>query len=254
MNKIIIIIIIAFVLILCLVGLVFYLTSNATKVANGFLVSIENNRINDAYQYTSSQFKEVQTLDDFKIFIDKYSLSEYESVFWNAKSRDLDTIKLEGNIKTKDGYIIPTKIELLKEDKEWKILNINVNNIESGKETIPSDSDLIELVNSSINIFKQSFVEDDFSILHNSISKIWQSQINKQQLREIFKPYVDKKIDIDNLNFSDPVFSDKPKLDKNNILIIEGYYLNDGYPPFHFKIDYIYEHPNWEEFGIKVVI
>lgn len=252
MKKMLIIIAIVVASIGIIIGVVFYLTSGATKSANNFFSLIKSGNIDNAYQSLSQQFKEKTTSEQFEIFVKTYSIIDFDSVFWNSRSMNPSVTELEGSIKTKNGKTIPVKVDLVKEDGQWKILSIDVKGGIPQVKTIPSDSDLVKLVNNSIQLFGQAVKGDDFSIFYSSISKLWQGQTTSEKLRDIFNSFVDQKIDITILNDTTPVFSEKPTIDENGVLILKGYYSYKDYQPVNFQVKYIYEYPDWKLIGIKV--
>ncbi len=254
MKKMFTIIVIIFVSIGIIIGLVFYFTSGATKSANNFFSLIKNGKIDNAYETLSEQFKHKTTLENFKIFIETYSINDFNSVFWNYRKRNLHTTELEGNFKTKNNQSVPIKVDLVKEDGQWKILSIDVKGGIDQAKTIPNDPDLMVLVNNSMQLFAQAVKNDDFSTFYSSVSKLWQSQITQEQIRDVFQSFIDKKVDITVLKETNPVFSEKPVIDENGILILRGNYYYQNYAPVNFQVKYIYEYPNWKLMGIKVTL
>ncbi|HTE48698.1 MAG TPA: hypothetical protein VK675_02220 [Candidatus Paceibacterota bacterium] len=254
MKKLLIIIGSIIAVILITIGVVLYLTRGATKAADNFFSLIKSGNVDGAYQSLSQQFKEKTTAEQFNVFVKTYSITDFESVFWNSRTINPSVTELEGSIKTKNSKTIPVKVDLVKEDGQWKILSIDVEGGIPQVKTIPSDSDLVKLVNNSIQLFGQAVKSDDFSIFYSSISQLWQAQTTPQGLREAFQSFIDKKIDITILSNITPVFSEKPAIDADGVLILKGRYYYQGYPPINFQVKYIYEYPNWKLIGIKVSI
>lgn len=252
MKKMLTIIAIVVVSIGIIIGVVFYLTSGAAKSADNFFSLIKSGNIDNAYESLSLQFKEKTTSEQFKIFVETSSITDFDSVFWNSRTMNPGVTKLEGSIKTKKSKTIPVEVDLVKEDGQWKILSIDVKGGVSQEKAIPSDSDLVKLVNHSMQLFGKGVKGDDFSIFYASISKLWQAQTTPQALRESFKSFIDQKIDIAVLQDTMPVFNEKPAIDENGVLILKGYYAYQDYSRIDFQVEYIYEHPDWKLIGIKV--
>ncbi len=252
MKKMFTIIAIVIVSIGIIISLVFYLTSGAAKSADNFFSLIKNGQIDSAYETLSIQFKDKTTLENFKIFIETYSINDFNSVFWNSRTINPGIAELEGNIKTKNNQTVPVKISLIKEDGKWKILGIDVKRGVSQTKTIPSDTDLVKLTNDSIQLFAEAVKNNDFSVFYSSISKFWQNQITPEKIQDIFKSFVDQKIDITNLKDTDLVFTEKPIINEDEILILKGYYPYQNSSTINFQLKYIYEYPNWKLMGIKI--
>ena len=61
---------------------------------------------------------------------------------------------------------------------------------------IPSEVELKAMTLESLLDFNKSVQADDFEILYDSISKLWQDQTSPEKLKALFQTFVDKKIDI----------------------------------------------------------
>jgi len=169
---------------------------------------------------------------------------------------------LEGSIKTKNGGVIPVKIELVKESGQWKILNINKKEggiVKEGKaekgetqeKTVPAKRELIAMTTGSVMALANAVNRDDFSGFYNSVSKLWQSQTNTDELREAFKQFIERKIDLTGIQGVNPVYSEKPYLDNNGWLILAGYYPTEPMQ-VHFSLKYIFEYPEWKLASIRI--
>ncbi|MBI5420952.1 MAG: DUF4864 domain-containing protein [Parcubacteria group bacterium] len=234
-------------------GIAWFLTGDATKSADAFLSSIKNGDVDKAYQSASKQFKEKTTIDQFKSFVEGSSiLVRFDSVFWNSRSMNNGVTTLEGNFKTKDAEAIPIIAELIKEGGQWKILNVDIKGGIAQKKIIPSNSDLTKLVHATISSFAQAINNDDFSEFYGSISKLWQSQITAQELRDAFKSFIDKKIDITISKDATPVFNEKPAIGDDELLTLSGYYIYPDSSRLNFQLGYSYEYPDWKLSHIKV--
>lgn len=107
-----------------IVVIVFLLTSGLTKSANQFFSLIENGEIEKAYQSTSKEFQASISESEFESFLSGTSLIDFKSASWSSRSIENNIGELEGSIETKDGGVVPIKINLVKEEGKWKILSI----------------------------------------------------------------------------------------------------------------------------------
>ena len=243
---------IIFVVVGLIIGVVFYLTSGATKSADNFFSLVKEGKTDEAYQSLSQQFKEKTTEEQFEVFIETSSLVDFDSAFWNSRNMSIDTAKLEGTIKTKDDKTIPLELEFVKEDGQWKILSIDVKGGIAQDKIIPTDSDVIKLVNGSIQLFGEAVKNEDFSVFHSLVAKIWQAQTTPEDLKASFITFIDNKVDLTVLSNTTPFLSEKPIIDSDGLLILKGYYSYQNYPPVNFQLKYIYEYPEWKLVGIKI--
>jgi hypothetical protein len=235
------------------IGFVFFLTNDAVKSANNFLSLVKSGNFESAYQETSQQFKVSTSIDEFKAFAINYSLDKNKNTFWNSRAMDPSGATLKGSFKTDDGKTVPLEMMLVKDNKIWRVLNIDVKGGISQKTTFPSDADITKLTNNTIQLFADAINKEDFSEFFGSISKLWQGQITAQKLEESFKAFIDNKIDMTVLKGIDPAFSTKPALDENGNLVLNGYYVYEE-SKVNFKLQYVYEYPEWKLFGINVSI
>jgi hypothetical protein len=263
MKKTIIVILVVFVAVIgSVILLALFLTSDIANSADEFFSAINNGSIEEAYQSTSREFQAATSLEAFKSFLNSTAIASYESASWSSRSKENNIGKLEGSIKTKDGGIIPVKIQLVKEDNKWKILNINkaegglikeenAEKAERQKKEIPAENELIEMTNRSVLSLAEAIVKDDFTDFYNSVSNLWQNQTNPGEIRNTFKQFIEQNIDMRAIKNLAPVYKKDPYLDSNSLLIVEGYYPTTP-SQVHFNLKYIFEPPEWKLFGIYV--
>lgn len=102
-----------------------------------------------------------------------------------------------------------------------------------------------------MKVFALSVKSNDFTPLYNSTAKYWQAQITADKLKDIFKVFIDKKIDLAPLIQGTPVLSKTPVINNDDILVLEGYYTNKPYI-VNYTLKYLYEYPEWKLIGINV--
>jgi hypothetical protein len=265
MKKTLIIILVVFVVFVgSIILLALFLTSDIANSADEFFSTINNGNIEEAYQSTSKEFQAATSLEAFKSFLNSTAIASYESASWSSRSKENNIGKLEGSIKTKDGGVIPVKVQLVKEDNKWKILNINKTEgglikeeasekDESQEKEIPARNELIEMTNRSVMSLAEAIVKDDFTDFYNSVSQLLQSQVSPGELRNKFKQFIEQNIDMRGIRSVTPNYSKEPYLDSSNLLILEGYYPTTPLQ-VHFNLKYIYEYPEWRLFGIYVTV
>lgn len=242
--------------------LVLYLTSDIVNSTDQFFSSIREGNIEEAYQYTATEFRAATPEETFKVFLRETAIVDYDSASWRSRSKQNNIGRLEGSIKTKSGGVIPVKIELVKEEGRWKILSINkkaggvvkeeeAEKGESQEKTVPAMDEMIAITNSSIMALGKAVNQDDFSIFYSSISKLWQSQTDTNELREAFKSFIKSNTNLTGIKGVNPIYSEKPHLDNNDWLVLKGYYPTEPLQ-VHFDLKYIYEYPEWKLASITV--
>ena len=147
----------------------------------------------------------------------------------------------------------------VRQDEEWKLVGINISSDETpgGTETkatkgeIPPEDQLIDLTNRSMALLARAVDRDDFSDFHASIAKLWQQQITKEALRDRLAVFIEKKISLTVIEGVSPVFSEKPFIDNDGLLVLKGRYPTRPYE-VEFELDFYFEESQWKLFGFNV--
>ena len=116
---------------------------------------------------------------------------------------------------------------------------------------VPSDAELEKLVRESLLGFNKAVQANDFTGFHKEISKLWQDQITPAKLGEIFKTFVEQKIDLAFITESKAVFPKRATIDGDGVLIAEGNYPTTP-NKVDFRLKYIQEKNAWKLIGVKV--
>jgi len=256
MKIFLIILLVIIILAIVIILFVFQLTGGITDTADQFFSAVKEKDFPKAYTFTSQEFQASTSLEELQRFLEGTALLDYQEASWGSRSVSGSQGELEGSIKTTSGGTIPVKITLVKESGGWKILNIH--KADAGLLTdqsleIPAESVLIQLVNSTLHDLALAINSRDFENFHQKISRLWQSQITKEELFEIFRSFSDQNIDLTVLEGINPVFSEKPLMNAENLLILTGYYPTQPSVTY-FILKYTMEHPNWKLIGINVEV
>jgi hypothetical protein len=237
------------------VAIVFGLTSGASKAGNKFIALTSAGKIQQAYESSSTALKTQQSFETFQRAIERLGLAEVTSASWSNREMKNDRVHLEGSGTTRKGGKVPLTMDLIKESNDWKVLAVNVPAAgvaeQSGDLKMPSDPELRALLLDSLLSFNQAVQAKRFDQFHQQLSVAWQEQITSEKLASVFQEFTDKQIDISGVKNLEPIFDKPPAIDSNGLLIVSGYYATTP-TRVHFTLKYIYEHPAWKLFGIKV--
>jgi hypothetical protein len=254
MKIFLIVLLVIILLALLILFFVFQLTGGVTKVADQFFSAVKEKDFSKAYSYTSQDFQASTSLEDLQRFLEGTALLDYQDASWSSRSFSGNEGNLEGSIKTSSGGTIPIKITLVKESDNWKIQTIHKADaglLSDQSLQLPAETVLIQLVNSTMQDLALAINARDFGNFHQKISRLWQSQITKEELSNIFQSFSEQNIDLTVLEGIEPVFSEKPLLNAENLLILTGYYPTQP-PVTYFTLKYTMEYPNWKLFGVNV--
>lgn len=261
--------------IVAIVVLAFVLTNGIADSADKFFTLIKDNKTQDAYDSTAKEFQAATTYAQFTAFLDKSSMGKYMSGMWSSRSIENNQGSLEGSITTSDKGVIPVQINLVNEEGKWKILNLkpvsgglqpttSTTATPSSATTpstttpstatapaIPTDAEISQISGTSMADFASAVSAKDFTAFYNSSSELWKAQTTPADLQKVFQVFIDKKIDLSFVSSTTPVFSQKPALNEQNILVVAGYYPTKDFN-VNFEFEYVYEYPAWKLISIDV--
>ena len=117
---------------------------------------------------------------------------------------------------------------------------------------IPELEDLEELILNNIWVFVESIWQDDFDILHQSLSIPFQRDHSPESLREVFQGFIWYDGILAGFVDWDITFSKPPSLNDNNLLQLQGItYHSELEHEFHFEYVFIYEYPEWKPLSLN---
>jgi len=255
MKKLGKVLLVVLAMVVVLVGLVFWGTRGLPEAADSFFGLIRDGKVHDAYLATAEEFQAATGVDGFQQFLQTTSLSEFQSASWSSRSISGDTGQLEGSVTTRTGAQIPLRLDLVKENGAWRILAVHkaeagVVTAESAKE-IPADAELQRLATDAVVALGDAINRDDFTVFYASVSRLWQSQVTAEELREAFRPFREAGIDLTAARGQTPAFDEEPVFDADGVLILHGYFTIQPAPAI-FRVRFVYEHPEWRLIGINI--
>ncbi len=209
---------------------------------------------NNIAKHWQAQTTKEELYNAFKSFIDQdiylTGLQKFDLVFTeNPQITNEGLLILQGHYPTQPSVTYFT-LKYLYEEPEWKLFGISVNlEIEPvpGEKTgiIPSDDQLKQLVNKTMLDFAVAIKARDFTGFYNNIAKLWQAQTTPEELYNTFKSFADQNIDLTVLQGLNPTFTEKPFLNENGWLVLQGHYPTQPSITY-FTLEYLYEEPEWK--------
>ncbi len=234
----------------------FGMYKETTAAADSFLNQIGSGDIKGAYDSSAATLRQEQTLEQFTTTVKTLGLTEYQSAQWTGFNIVNDQGTLQGTMTTKTGTTVPLTVTMIKEGGTWRISGVSSSakaGVELGADSkpLPSDDELKKLATKSLLDFNKSVQTNDFKPFYETLSELWKRQTTPEKLRDAFKQFVDKKVDIGLIAKSTPVFDKKPAVGADGILELNGYYPTKPFK-VRFELKYTYEHPDWKLTGIHV--
>jgi hypothetical protein len=115
----------------------------------------------------------------------------------------------------------------------------------------PSGADLDALVQDSIHQFALSVNARDFSSFHDQIARVWQQQITIDKLNDVFKPFMDAKMDLTVVDHMTPNFDGPPVTADNGVVSVSGSYPTKPSRVL-FDLGYVHESAGWKLVNINI--
>ena len=99
-----------------------------TDVIESMLIALKLNDIYRAYfAFTSKQFQQATSFDQFKEFATRYpEFSKFQSIAYQDKHLAGDIASFTGTITTQDGTTSHIKLDLIRENQQWKIMGMQM--------------------------------------------------------------------------------------------------------------------------------
>lgn len=119
---------------------------------------------------------------------------------------------------------------------------------DASKAEMPSDDELQKKVKETLLEFNDAVQNDDFASFHETICEPWKKQVTAETLRDSFKAFVEKDVDISTIGSLDAKFSPEPEIGREvgyKTLKITGQYPTRPNQT-KFEINYIPEGKEWK--------
>jgi hypothetical protein len=214
------------------------------------------------YSSTSRIWQNQTTADalkeNFRSFIDqKIDLTVIEGK--NPEFSEKAAIDESGRLILQGFYLVqPVKISFtlkyIQEEGKWKPVGINVSQEEApsfAKGVMPAEGELTALAHNGVSLLARAVAKDDFSELYNSISKRWQAQTSREELRNAFIVFIEKKVPLTAVEGKKPQFTANPRFDDHGALIMEGKYDTEAFQVL-FSLEFWNEDSQWKLQAINV--
>lgn len=237
------------------VGLVFYLTSDLTKTADGFFAAVKAKDYGGASQFLSEDFRAATPQTELAAFLDQSTLTAFKTASWTNRSVSGNRGNLDGSITTDSGGVVPITLEFVKENGNWRIRSLYKPKAgltpDTAAKSPPTEAELAALVTAAMHQFALSSNAKDFSGFHKYISHLWQTQITVEQLNEAFKPFME--IDLLVLDNLTPEFDGAPSTSDAGELSVKGHYPTKP-SRVAFELGFIYEGVGWKLLKVNLNI
>ena len=116
---------------------------------------------------------------------------------------------------------------------------------------VPSERALEALVKASLLSFNDANVTGNYTVFHAKLSKPFREQFPPEKLKETFKEFSEKNIDIDVIAALKPSYEPAPSIDAEGKLLVKGYFPTEPIR-VNFELDFIPSDGEWKLIRINV--
>jgi hypothetical protein len=107
------------------------------------------------------------------------------------------------------------------------------------------------LIKGTLLTFNDANVTGNYSVMHARLSKPFRDKFPPERLKEVFKVFHEKRIDIDLIAAKQPIASKPAQVNDNGVLQLHGYF--DTSPSrVHYELDYLMSDGEWKPVRINV--
>ena len=116
---------------------------------------------------------------------------------------------------------------------------------------LPTERGLEALVKSSLLSFNDANLTGNYTVFHAKLSKPFRQQFPPDKLKETFKEFAEKDIDIDIIAAMKPTYDPAPSIDDNGRLIAKGSFPTEP-ARVVFELEFIPSDAEWKLVSINV--
>lgn len=122
-----------------------------------------------------------------------------------------------------------------------------------GQNQVPSERALEALVKASLLSFNDANVTGNYTVFHAKLSKPFRQQFSPERLKETFKEFNEKNVDIDIVAALKPTYTSVPSVDAEGKLLVKGYFPTEPMR-VNFELDFIPSDGEWKLVRINVKV
>ena len=116
---------------------------------------------------------------------------------------------------------------------------------------VPGERALEALVKATLLTWNDANVTGNYTVFHAKLSKPFRDQFPPDRLKQIFRKFADKDIDIDVVAALKPVYEPAPAIDGDGKLVVNGYFPTEPMRVI-FALEFIPSDGEWKLIGINV--
>ena len=117
--------------------------------------------------------------------------------------------------------------------------------------TVPSAEFQEILIKTSLLTLNDANITGNYTVLHAKLAQPFREQFNPDRLKQVFKPFADKKLDLGPIAAKPPIATADTKIDNRGALLLRGYF--DTTPSrVSYEFDFIPSEGLWKPIMLNV--
>ena len=116
---------------------------------------------------------------------------------------------------------------------------------------VPSERAVEVLVKTSLLSFNDANITGNYSVLHDKLSKPFRQEYPPEKLKEAFKEFSEKNIDIELIAALKPTYEPLPSIDSEGKLVVKGYFPTEPIR-VNFNLAFIPSDGEWKLIRLNV--
>jgi len=121
------------------------------------------------------------------------------------------------------------------------------------EDTVPSTLKQEVLVKTSLLTLNDANLTGNYTVLHAKLAKPFREQFNPDRLKQVFKPFADKKLDLGPIAAKPPIVTADTLIDKRGALVLRGYF--DTSPSrVYYEFDFIPSEGEWKPIKLNLSV
>ncbi len=230
-------------LVVFLIGFLYFYTGGMTRVAEDYFAAVAAGEQDQAVTLLSDYITaDAASINDY---LESNDMHDVVSSSWDSRNFVNSKGSIAGELVNAKGAKIPTRVDFIKEDGDWKIYAIEQKRPKAAlKPNEPSIQQQENLVIHSMSYFMEAARNKSMQVFHQHISRFWQSQITVAELDKAFASIYNFTGDFSIFTRIKPII-ESGMIDDNNLLVITGFFpMNSSRVVVTQK--YIFEATKWQ--------
>ncbi|KAA3628952.1 MAG: hypothetical protein DWQ08_07095 [Proteobacteria bacterium] len=238
---------------LAAVGVLGYVTSTVTGVADRFFAAGAAGDLDEARALLSEDFRQSTPDGELAAFLAALSLDGFRGVSWTTRDIRPNSSELEGALLIGSGQPVPVEVELLRHGAEWRIHSIRqdqpgISRVAGGI-PVPGIRQAQSMVMRTTTRFADAVKAKDFTDFYENAAATFRERYSLEEFTRLFSGFIEKNVDLTVLAQLQPRLTAEPALLADGLLQLQGYFPTRPARAY-FAYQYTYGIGGWTLTGI----